>query len=617
MTTTNGAGQPAEREREGGWIVWLVVVVLLVVAAGAYAGSRYWVGDRVPRGTTVSGVDVGGMTRDDAEQELREEFADRDEATIEVAVDDDRTATVRPQALGMAVDYEATLDAAGAQASWSPGRQWDFFGGGEDVDAVVEFDDRALETTLQKLSRGLGTPPKDGRVVFTKKGTVRTVDPQAGREIEREPARATLAAAYLAGDGGTAQLDLVDAQPEIDADDVAEAVEQVAEPAVSGPVTFEFDDARVKLGKSKVAQSLRMAPVDGALELRAKQKKLVGFVEGATSNGDPVDARVELVRGQPKVVPGKPGISFDPAEVSSVFLDLVGSGGGNGRSGAVEAEVEQPGFTTKDAEELKITEKVSEFTTSYPHSEYRNVNIGQAAQNADGTLLKPGDTFSMNDIVGERTAANGFTEGYIISNGILKKDYGGGVSQLATTLFNAMFFAGLEDIEHKPHSFYIDRYPVGREATVAWPTVDLRFRNDTDYGVLVHSYINPSSPGSTGSVTVEMYSTKIWDITASKSERYAYTQPETRYIQEDGCEAHTGYSGFKIDVTRTFRRAGEDAVDHTEEFNTTYTPSDSVVCGPPPGQGGNGGNGGGGNGGDGGGGGNNRDGGDREGDSGD
>ena len=79
----------------------------------------------------------------------------------------------------------------------------------------------------------------------------------------------------------------------------------------------------------------------------------------------------------------------------------------------------------------------------------------------DGTVLKPGETFSLNDTVGERTAENGFVKGFIIENGIFKEDYGGGVSQSATTTFNAAFFAGLEDVEHKPHSFYIDRYPVG------------------------------------------------------------------------------------------------------------------------------------------------------------
>ncbi len=124
--------------------------------------------------------------------------------------------------------------------------------------------------------------------------------------------------------------------------------------------------------------------------------------------------------------------------------------------------------------------------------------------------------------MGERTAANGFVPGFIISNGIFKEDYGGGVSQMATTTFNAMFFAGLKDIEHKPHSFYISRYPVGREATVAWGAVDLRFENDTDHGVLIESKVTPATPSSQGVVRVAMYSTKIWDITTDASERYAY-----------------------------------------------------------------------------------------------
>ena len=160
----------------------------------------------------------------------------------------------------------------------------------------------------------------------------------------------------------------------------------------------------------------------------------------------------------------------------------------------VEATVARAGLHDRGRpRRSKIKEQVSTFTTYYPYAEYRNINIGRAAELVDGTVLKPGETFSLNDIVGERTRENGFTEGFIISNGIFKEDLGGGVSQMATTTFNAMFFAGLKDIEHKPHSFYIDRYPVGREATVAWGAVDLRFQNDTPYGVLVHATVTPSS----------------------------------------------------------------------------------------------------------------------------
>src|SRR5690606_7531671 len=145
--------------------------------------------------------------------------------------------------------------------------------------------------------------------------------------------------------------------------------------------------------------------------------------------------------------------------------------------------------------------------TYFPYAEYRNTNIGRAAELINGTLLEPGDTFSLNGEVGERTEENGFVAGSMLSGGKFKAELRGGVSQSATTTYNAMFFAGLEDIEHQPHTLYIDRYPAGREATVAWPTLDLKFRNNTDYGVLVQTVFKRATPDSRGSLTVKMWST--------------------------------------------------------------------------------------------------------------
>ena len=245
------------------------------------------------------------------------------------------------------------------------------------------------------------------------------------------------------------------------------------------------------------------------------------------------------------------------------------------------AQVEEPAFTTKDARALKIEEEVSTFTTYFPYADYRNTNIGRAMELINGTVLKPGETFSLNDTVGERTAENGFVKGFIIEDGIFKEDYGGGVSQSATTTFNAAFFAGLEDVEHKPHSFYIDRYPVGREATVAWPSVDLKFTNTTPYGVLIQAGITPSSPSAQGSATVTMWSTKYWEITTSESERYNLTQPETRVLNTEDCYPNEGYGGFDIDVTRHFHLPSDPSQDHDEVMHTHYTPSDTVICQPP------------------------------------
>ena len=113
---------------------------------------------------------------------------------------------------------------------------------------------------------------------------------------------------------------------------------------------------------------------------------------------------------------------------------------------------------------------------------------------------------------------------------------------------------------------------------MAWPSVDLRFRNDTDYGVLITTDLVPSSYANQGAVTVRMWSTRVWDISSRTGERYAYTSPDTRYLSGDDCIPNEGYGGFSIDVVRVFRRAGERTIERTERFHTTYTPSDSVVC---------------------------------------
>jgi len=566
------------REALGGRAVVVAVATVALLLGGGYAAAGAFASDRVPRGTTVGGVAVGGQTPAEAKQTLARAWQDRVDAPITVTVDGETT-TVAPSEAGLEPALDATVEAAGAGDSWAPGRLWDYWTGGDEVAPVVTVDEQRMEATVQRLDGELGTAPVDGTVSFTG-STVRTTKATTGRVLDDEAVREALVAAYLSEEP-SAELELVEVEPDITDADVEQAVEDYANPALSGPVTLVFGDTPVKLRPSDYAKALSLDADGGVLTLATDIDVVMDLVDEATIQGEPVDATVRIVDGEPKVVPAKPGVSFADADVYTLFIDLLTQPEGE-RRGEVDATVVEPEVTTKDVRQLGIKEQVSTFTTYYPHAEYRNTNIGRAAELTNGTLLLPGETFSMNDIVGERTRENGFTEGFIISNGILREDLGGGVSQLATTLFNAMFFAGLEDVEHKPHSFYIDRYPVGREATVAWGALDLRFRNNTEHGVFVQSYIRPSTPSSQGSVTVSLYSTKVWDIEARASNRYAYTEPKVRYLQTDDCYAYTGSSGFQIDVFRDFRRPGKEKVVRTEKFHTVYTPSDTVRCGKPP-----------------------------------
>ncbi len=472
-----------QRESEGGKVVLLMLGGLLLLLAAGYAAAYFVAGDKVPRGTTIAGVEVGGMTQDQARTALEDGLADRGDRTITV-VHDGQSTTITPADAGLSVDYDASVADAGGEESWAPGRLWTYFTGGDDRDAVVDVDEPSLDAALDTLSDQVGTAPRDGAVKF-KNGQVVTVAARPGEGFDPETARAAILDAYLAEDAEDLELPVVATQPEIDDAAVQAAVDDFANPALSGPVTLVFGDSPVQLAPQDYADVLGMRAEDGELVPDLDADALAALVDqGISDSGKPVDATVALVGGKPKVVPAKPGVTYDPADVEDAFLELVTKPEGE-REMQVEATVDEPDFTTADAKALGITEQVSTFTTYYPYAEYRNTNIGRAAEIVDGTVLKPGDTFSLNDIVGERTRENGFTEGFIISNGIFAEDLGGGVSQMATTTFNAMFFAGLEDVEHKPHSFYIDRYPVGREATVAWGSVDLRFKDDTPYGVLV------------------------------------------------------------------------------------------------------------------------------------
>ena len=568
------------RETEGGRVVFFLLLGLVVLFGGGYAAAYLAAGDNVPRGTTIAGVEVGGRSREAAVRVLERGLAEQSTTPIPVSVDEATAGSVTvgsvdPVAAGLAVDYAASVEAAGGGRSWAPDRLWDYFTGGEDLDPVVTVDEIAMSATVDQLIEAHSRPSRDGDVVFDD-GRVSVVEPRLGERVDAGEARSALEAAYL--QDTTAELTSVSAPPDVDDSDVAEALEDFANPALSGPVTLVFDRKPVRLGPSEFAPALGMKARDGELVPDLDRRRLVEVVErGMSKSGRPVDATVRLVDGRPKVVPDKPGVRFRHDDVERVFLRLLGKPAGQ-REAPVEARVDRADFRTADARKLRIREQVSAFTTFFPHAAYRNTNIGRAAALVDGTVLKPGETFSLNDTVGERTRANGFTKGFVIEDGVYREDLGGGVSQMATTTFNAMFFAGLKDIEHKTHSFYIDRYPVGREATVAWGSVDLRFQNDTPYGVLIAARVTPSTPSSQGVVNVRMWSTDYWDITASTSDRYDFTPESTRRINSEDCVPNDGYAGFDVDVTRHFRRAGESDLHHNERFHTTYVPSDTVIC---------------------------------------
>ncbi len=558
----------------------LLLLGLIVLFGGAYVAGYYVTSDKVPRGASVAGVEIGGLQPAAATTRLEEELVPQAQEPIRVSANDKR-GRIRPEAAGLAIDVAASVEQAGGGRSWDPARMWDYFTGGDDLDAVVNVDQAALEEEIEAFASEADEPAKEGGIAFKRARAVPSY-PKPGVGVDVEQAAAAILEAYPTGSDVIA-LPVRKVLPKVSEDKIREAMRDFANPAVSGPVFVEIGNKSIVLRPKSYTKALSLKPQNGTLVPALDSKVLFKSIRPAMRKvtEKPRDATVRIVNGEPTVIPGKNGVTFDRDKVTDQFLSVLVQRG-KARTLTLEGQVERPDFRTKDARQLQIKEVVSSFTTQFPHSDYRNTNLGRAAELVNGTVLKPGETFSLNDTVGERTAENGFTEGFIISNGVFKEDFGGGVSQVATTLFNAAFFAGLEDVEHKPHSFYIDRYPIGREATVAWGFVDLKFKNNTPYGVLIQAWINPSSPSSSGQMNVRMWSTKYWDIKTTTSERYNFTKEQTRYIDSEDCVPNDGYGGFDIDVFRYFRKAGSDELVRKEKMHTTYTPSDTVVCGKDP-----------------------------------
>ncbi|CAA9322272.1 MAG: Vancomycin B-type resistance protein VanW [uncultured Nocardioidaceae bacterium] len=554
-----------------------VVLALLVTVALLYGAAHAYAGDRLPRGTTIEGVDVGGLRPPAAEQRLQQALADRGPETVPLRAG--RVEAVLDAAgAGVRVDAAASVAQVPVATGADPVALWRALQGGMAHEAVVAVDDGLLTERLTELAEQVERPAVEGAVRIQADGPVPTY-PRAGRELDVEDARGAVLAA-LPSPAGPVELAVSKVAPEVTAEEVDRAVAEFAEPAVSAPVTLvAAGGSTATIGPRDFAGTLSLQAEDGRLVPSVDAAGLARRVDAVLPDAsvEPRDATVALLDGRPRVVPARGGSAVDADELGAAFLEAV-TARTEERTLEVPTVPEEAAVTTGEARGWGVREVVSEFTTYYPHADYRNTNIGRAAALVDGTLLEPGELFSFNETVGERTAENGFTEGFVISNGIFAEDFGGGVSQMATTTFNAAFFAGLEDVEHKPHSFYIDRYPVGREATVAWPTVDLRFRNDTGHGVLIDSAHTPSTPTTSGVVTVRMWSTDVWDVEAVTSGRYDLTSPATRVLTGEDCYPNTGYGGFDVDVTRVFRLAGEDEVHHREVMHTTYTPSDTVIC---------------------------------------
>ena len=523
-------------------------------------------GDVLP-GTSIDGIELGGQSRERAAT-----LIDGIEPRQVELSKGTRSFTVRAPQAGLTIDSELSAEYAASSGRSGVGTvisgPLSLFLNREIQPQYEPVDSKRLAPAVDRIADRIDREPFVGALSIDPATLeVATEQPETGVGVRRRLTAERLLTAFRAG-RGTIEIPVrrrpAPSQAEV------ESVALEAERYLRKPLRVRSAGTEAVFPPEQVAGLLAIESggerTDGGTGSGIRLGADPGLVEAlvsrfaASRDRQARDAGLDTPAQPPVTVSEQGDLSWSPKPgVASVR---------EGRPGrrvlqaqAVEATTEAirdgrhrvrfrtervaPGVTTREAKDA--TSLLGTFTTSYSCCEPRVTNIQRMAETVDGTVIGPGEQFSLNGIAGERTRANGYKPAPTIGEGNeLIDTVGGSVSQFSTTTYNAAYFSGLQIDAHTPHSFYISRYPPGRESTLNFGTIDLLWTNDTSTPVVVRSSASDTS------VTVSMY--------GGNGGRRVKAETRSRSDNDQG--------GFDMTVDRVV--IGPDGSREREPFTTIY-----------------------------------------------
>ncbi len=567
-----------------GGVVGAVVVVLWVLDGQSHKGV-------VARNVVLLDRDIGGMDRQQltaAVAALADRYAASD---VEIEAEEGGFRAGAPD-LGLSVRRDATVDTALKldRHGFVGTRLWRWASGfvvSRKAPVVVSVDENSVRRVVAEKDPKREAPVEPN--IELAGDRIVAVEGKAGRGID--PTRVVRALRSASSQ----RLPLVIAvtrtsvPPRYGIAD-AERLAAEAEALAVGELPVVIQGSAATVPATTVRTWLRGIPSDEGLRLGidadgAAEALAALFPEA----GKPaVDAGVAIVGGEPVITPAETGTACCAPEATAAIENALRTRRPGDPPVELPLKVVPASRDAESVRKLGITEVVGSFTTNHAAGEPRVTNIHRMADIVQGAIIEPGGTFSLNGWVGERTLAKGFVEAPVIdANYIFSKDVGGGVSQFSTTLFNAAFFAGLDIPTYGMHGIYISRYPYGREATLDYPSLDLKVSNLTPYGVLIW----PSY--SRTSFTVTLYSTEnvAGEQTNQTREEIETIQvksttttttppdpnaPTTEAPPDTEPPAPQRYVCTRVVTERT--RTYTDGRTSVDKFYALYAPEEGVIC---------------------------------------
>ncbi|HXV34811.1 MAG TPA: VanW family protein [Gaiellaceae bacterium] len=531
------------------------LVVLAVAAGVVLAGSP----GRIAAGVSIQGVNVGGLTAEEAQAKLEATAARYSDKPVLFTADEERF-SIRPEALDVRVDWAAAAEAA-VERSDAPfplrglKRVWLRLGGAEVQPEATAFR-AALSDRIERMAAKVDRVPSQAALVLAGREP-EIVPAVAGRELDRTAAGALVVAALAGFEREPTALPVAVSAPEVTSDTLAPVARQLRT-VLSAPVRLTHSGAVFSVDPQEMIGLLQL-PADGATRLRIEPEAAAARFEnlGRGLARPPRNADFAVrPNGRVRIVPSRPGRELNVAATSAALLQAASRV--DDRTAAVVVARFDPRMTTAQARALRVERQLASYATLYAGTADRINNLQLAIDTLDGARIAPGTTWSFNEFVGPRTAERGYRSAPVIMDGKYEEGIGGGVSQVATTVFNAAWEAGIKIAERHAHALYISRYPDGRDATVNYPDVDLKLVNDTPRWIVIKAAYDESGIlvrllGGGPERRVESIAEELKVTGRPKTER----EPDPAMFEGERIVDFAGEPSREIRVERIIYQAGE------------------------------------------------------------
>jgi vancomycin resistance protein YoaR len=591
ITREAGKGRRVSRlARAMQWSLLIAPLTIVFVSLAIVFAAQVLYADRALPGVTVAGVNVGSLTRADAEARMRGELENPWSESAIVARADGRTWTTTNGALAVRPDMAAALDEAFALGKSGTlidrlGAWADALRGGASAPLTLKAQGDALERWLAQVGSDVDRPAVAGSLAVGANG-LQVTSPIVGQQLDRVATAATILAAQTLGDREI-DLSVRAIYPAVDASGFRDALAKAQ--AATTPLAVSVEDRHVSEDAAGLGTLLRIERVvakpgelealpAGAIAPAVRYRYTVTLDEtrisewvsalGAKLDRPAVSAKFSVTRENVvSVIPGVAGIRLQQDQMKTLLMDELFKPASGARQLIAPSAADANSLTTQQAQEwLPKLERTSTFTTYFPPSKSRHANISTGSGQFDGVVIMPGQTFSFWQLLGPVTVERGYAyAGAIIANRSDENVIGGGLCQVSTTMFNAISRLGYQIDERHAHGYLIDRYPLGLDAAVFDPGVDFRWTNDTASPVFLWSWVSDTS------VTFD-----VWGLPTGRTVTFTdAVQRNFVPVPADQLADPAFPKGVSVqgrDVIRTRTVVADGKVLHQDTFFSRYAP---------------------------------------------